>query len=101
MYVFHTNTDWLGIEKPIGDVDYYPNGGENQPGCASSIWWSHCIFAPVFVSELMQQKGEEQTILNQKQKECGSEQQAKVNIMYNITELCNLSYITHTSLVLD
>ena len=33
----HTDTVALGIGDAIGDVDYYPNGGMNQPGCTSKI----------------------------------------------------------------
>ena len=31
--VLHTNTKILGIKKPIGDVDFYINGGAKQPYC--------------------------------------------------------------------
>jgi len=29
--VIHTSI--LGLEKSIGDADFYPNGGKKQPGC--------------------------------------------------------------------
>ncbi|XP_030757053.1 pancreatic lipase-related protein 2-like, partial [Sitophilus oryzae] len=32
--IIHTNARHLGMVSPSGHVDYYPNGGENQPGCA-------------------------------------------------------------------
>ncbi|XP_071569312.1 pancreatic triacylglycerol lipase [Temnothorax nylanderi] len=31
VHVIHTST--LGLAEPIGDADFYPNGGKNQPGC--------------------------------------------------------------------
>ncbi|XP_047985584.1 pancreatic triacylglycerol lipase-like [Leguminivora glycinivorella] len=35
----HTDGDLLGIKDPIGDANFYPNGGKNpQPGC----WVSTC-----------------------------------------------------------
>lgn len=33
--VIHTNADALGTITPLGDVDYYPNGGREQPGCTT------------------------------------------------------------------
>ena len=31
--VFHTNTQHFGFKKPIGDIDFYINGGETQYWC--------------------------------------------------------------------
>lgn len=31
--VIHTNGGQLGIEEPIGTVDFFPQGGKRQPGC--------------------------------------------------------------------
>lgn len=31
--VVHTDIEYYGYEKPLGTVDFYPNGGGTQPGC--------------------------------------------------------------------
>lgn len=33
--IIHTNGNILGFGDPIGDADFYPNGGNSQPGCGS------------------------------------------------------------------
>nr|ACD37363.1 pancreatic lipase 1 [Mamestra configurata] len=35
--VIHTNIGNIGVEEPCGDVDFYPNGGINMPGCATAV----------------------------------------------------------------
>lgn len=40
--VIHTDGRFLGIFNPIGDADFYPNGGTHpQPGCALFSTCSH------------------------------------------------------------
>ncbi|XP_065073522.1 phospholipase A1 VesT1.02-like, partial [Ochlerotatus camptorhynchus] len=35
--VIHTNAGLLGFDLPIGQADFYPNGGRSQPGCGVDI----------------------------------------------------------------
>ncbi|KAF9796884.1 hypothetical protein SFRURICE_009458 [Spodoptera frugiperda] len=35
--VIHTNIGNIGQEAPAGDVDFYPNGGIDMPGCATAV----------------------------------------------------------------
>ncbi|XP_048350483.1 lipase member I isoform X2 [Sphaerodactylus townsendi] len=35
--VIHTDINALGYRKPLGNIDFYPNGGTYQPGCPQTI----------------------------------------------------------------
>uniref|UniRef100_A0A182MDA1 Lipase domain-containing protein n=1 Tax=Anopheles culicifacies TaxID=139723 RepID=A0A182MDA1_9DIPT len=35
--VIHTNGGLLGFDLPLGQADFYPNGGRSQPGCGVDL----------------------------------------------------------------
>ncbi|KAJ8736503.1 hypothetical protein PYW08_007159 [Mythimna loreyi] len=48
--VLHTTAGSLGYDYPLGDLDFYPNGGSNQPSCGADVSCSH-ILGYVFYAE--------------------------------------------------
>ncbi|XP_030022463.2 pancreatic triacylglycerol lipase [Manduca sexta] len=48
--VLHTTAGNLGYDYPLGDLDFYPNGGSEQMGCGSDISCSH-TYAYAFYAE--------------------------------------------------
>ncbi|XP_077437007.1 phospholipase A1 member A isoform X3 [Vanacampus margaritifer] len=46
--VIHTDSDYFGISIPIGHVDFFLNGGNDQTGCARSRFASVLGFFPVY-----------------------------------------------------
>ncbi|XP_006884226.1 PREDICTED: lipase member H [Elephantulus edwardii] len=36
--VIHSDTDALGYKEQLGNIDFYPNGGLDQPGCPKTIF---------------------------------------------------------------
>jgi len=53
VYAFHVSP--LGMKFPVGGVDYYFNGGFNQPGCSAlDVDCSHSTFMMGFFTHVMQ-----------------------------------------------
>ncbi|XP_068626959.1 pancreatic triacylglycerol lipase-like [Battus philenor] len=48
--VLHTTAGVYGYDKPLGDIDFYANGGQSQAGCFSDVQCSH-IYSYVFYNE--------------------------------------------------
>ncbi|XP_007430781.2 lipase member I isoform X1 [Python bivittatus] len=42
--VIHTDTDGFGFKEPLGNIDFYPNGGTDQPGCPKTIFGGSAFF---------------------------------------------------------
>ena len=39
----------LGYREPLGNIDFYPNGGVDQPGCPKTIFGGKCKYFIFFV----------------------------------------------------
>ncbi|XP_042287384.1 lipase member H-like [Thunnus maccoyii] len=42
--VLHTDMDALGFREPLGHIDFYANGGADQPGCPKTIFSGTAYF---------------------------------------------------------
>ncbi|XP_052737647.1 pancreatic triacylglycerol lipase-like [Bicyclus anynana] len=48
--VIHTTAGHYGYDEPLGDLDFYPNGGSRQIGCGTDVACSHS-YAYIFYAE--------------------------------------------------
>jgi pancreatic triacylglycerol lipase len=48
--VLHTTAGFLGYDLPLGDLDFYANGGTHQSGCSTDINCSH-VYSYAFYQE--------------------------------------------------
>ncbi|XP_063825810.1 pancreatic triacylglycerol lipase-like [Ostrinia nubilalis] len=53
--VLHTTAGLLGYDHPLGDLDFYPNGGSFQPGCATDVSCSHTYSYAFYAESLTSQ----------------------------------------------